>query len=283
MTTIRSQLRTWGSLRLNRNSKRSSPRADRIVQSVSIPVEGVSRPIVVKVASTHAEWQAAFRLVRENYDECGYEPPSTKLLRFTPYHALPDTTVFIAKAAGDVVATFTLVPDNRPLGLPLEGLYEEEVKQLRNQGRRIAEVTSLAANRITQREFVHVYEAMIRLNMQYHVHHGGDTWVLTVNPRHSMFYQRALGCLPLGPRRSYQAVQGHPAEAFWLDCDLMKSNAPEMYTKVFGEPISPDVLRARQMPIDTIRCLAAQSSVWNALDVEQTLGLIARTGNPRCW
>jgi len=237
----------------------------------------------VKVASTPSEWEGAFRLVRQNYLESGYEAPSTKLVRFTPYQALPDTTVFVAKLAGQVVATFTLVPDTHPLGLPLEGLYEDEVAELRRQGRRLAEVTSLAATGLTQREFVHVFTAMIRLLQQYHVRHGGDTWVLTVNPKHSSFYQKTLGFTPLGPRRAYEAVQGHPAEAYWLDKHLMQSSAPKMYEMVFGAALPPEVLSARQMPIDLIRSHAAQSSQCDVLDVDQILSYIERNGNPRRW
>ena len=48
---------------------------------------------------------------------------------------------------------------------------------------------------------------MIKLMMQYHVSHGGDTWVITVNPRHRDFYTRAMGYTALGPPRRYAAVE----------------------------------------------------------------------------
>jgi hypothetical protein len=249
----------------------------------TVQVHGVERPIVVKVASTAAEWEAAFRLVREKYLESGYEAPSTKLLRFTPYHALPDTAVIVAKAGDEVVATFTLVPDTIPLGLPLEGLYEEEVEALRRQGRRLAEVTSLAAANLSQREFVHVFATMMRVMMQYHLRHGGDTWVITVNPRHRNFYCRTYGYAPLGPRRAYEAVQGHPAEAFWVDRHLMQSGAPKQYEEIYERPLPPEVLQATQMPIELIRYLASESSQFDALDVDQILGYVERNGNPRRW
>ena len=75
--------------------------------------------------------------------------------------------------------------------------------------------------------------------MQYHVRQGGDTWVITVNPRHRNYYRKVLGFVPLGPRRSYPAVRDHPAEAFLLDVGLMRANAPAMHREVFGEPL-PD-------------------------------------------
>ena len=35
--------------------------------------------------------------------------------------------------------------------------------------------------------------------MQYHVRRGGDTWVITVNPRHRGFYQKVMGFCRSGP------------------------------------------------------------------------------------
>ena len=82
----------------------------------------------------------------------------------------------------------------------------------------MAEVISLAADsEVTPREFRPIFVTMIRLMMQYHVSHGGDTWVITVNPRHRDFYSKAMGFVPLGPPRPYADVQDHPAEAYMLD------------------------------------------------------------------
>jgi hypothetical protein len=246
-------------------------------------VPGIARGIEVKLARTVPEWEAAFRLVRENYLDSGYESPSPKLFRFTPYHALPDTTVFVAKCGEKVVATFTLVPDARPLGLPLESLYEEEVEALRREGRRLGEVTSLAATDLTQAEFVQVFTTMIRLMLQYHDRQGGDTWVIAVNPRHRAFYCKVMGGVSLGPRRAYKAVGGHPAEAYWVDPRVMAERVPKMHAHIFAEALPLEILTPARMPLDLIRHLAAQSSQFDALDVEQILSYVERNGNPRRW
>ena len=286
MTTTRCRPQPRPSSRPNRNrvSTNSSHGVSRVVQAdpLAVAVADVSRAITVKVASTPAEWRDAFRLVRQNYLESGYEPPSTKLLRFTPYHALPDTAIFVAKLGERVVATFTLVPDCHPFGLPLEGLYEDEVEGLRRQGRRLAEVTSLAATGLSQREFVHVFTALIRLMKQYHLRQGGDTWVITVNPKHSTSIARPW--IPaLGPRRAYEAVQGHPAEAYWLDKHLMQSPAPQNVRTDLRPASGPgrvaskaNANRGDPIPRCSIECR-------EVLDVEQTLAIIERNGNPRRW
>src|SRR4051794_25143846 len=62
-----------------------------------IMVPGVGREIRVKIASGHDELDQAFRLLATNYRARGFESPSPKPFRFTPYHALPGTTTFVAK------------------------------------------------------------------------------------------------------------------------------------------------------------------------------------------
>lgn len=227
----------------------------------AVPVSQVDRGICVQIAAVESEWREAFELVARNYKAAGYEGSASCKVRFTPYHALPDSRTFVAKHENSVLMTMTLVADNRLLGLPLESIYRDEVRALRRQRRRMAEVISLAADeRLRQREFPHVFRALIRLMKQYHVTHGGDTWLITVNPRHATFYTKGLGFEQLGPQRQYAAVQGHPALAYFLDCELMKKNAPKMYETIFGEWLPGDALVAPRMPIRLIRYLCEEAS-----------------------
>ena len=76
----------------------------------------------------------------------------------------------------------------------METIYGPEVAQLRQAGLRPAEAISLADTDLTVREFIQVFKALIKLGMQYHARRGGDNcWIITVNPRHSSFYQKVLG------------------------------------------------------------------------------------------
>jgi hypothetical protein len=226
----------------------------------SVPVAGLGRHIRVKIASERGEFDQAFRLLAARYKARGYDAPSSRAYRFTPHHALPGTVTFVAKHGERVVATFSLVPDNPSLGLPMECIYGQEVEELRRKGRRLAEVTSLAEEGHSPREFLRVFSAMIRVMFQYHVRHGGDTWVITVNPRHRGYYRKTLGFIPLGPRRSYSAVRDHPAEAFMLDVDLLRESVPAKYREIFGEPLPRSVLTATARPADHARHFGAQST-----------------------
>src|SRR5262249_34231498 len=154
------------------------------------------------------EWEEAFQLVADNYRARGYETAAPGKIRFTPYHALPETVTFVAKHDNRVVATMSVVPDNTLLGLPLERIFPDEISALRVSGRRIAEATSLADTDLGLREFIPVFVALIKLAMQYHASQGGDTSVIAVNPRHSSFYKKVIGFVPLGDCRDYPLVQG---------------------------------------------------------------------------
>ncbi len=261
--------------------RRSRTVLDEVVRSV--PVRGTARDIRVRVATDRDSWEAALRLVSENYRAAGYEPPTSTGIRFTPHHALPDTRVFVAEGGGKVLATFTLVPDTYLLGLPMESIYPGEIAQLRQAGRRLAEVTSLAMGDLSLREFLPVFSAIIRLMKQYHICHDGDTWVITVNPRHRNYYTRVLGYVPLGPCKTYSAVQGHPAEAFYVDLALMKANAPRMHQEFFSEWLPREVLSAPPLPGPALRYLAAESSQTSEAAVDDLLGFVKRYGSPRRW
>jgi hypothetical protein len=253
----------------------------RIAQPQAVRVPGLAGEVMVKIASEPDEWEQAFRLVAANYQECGYQATG-RSYRFTPYHALPDTTLFVAKRDGRVVATFSLVADNTLLGLPLESLYAAEVAELRQQGRRLAEVTSLASADLGQREFMHVFTALIKLMKQYHVSRGGDTWVITVNPRHRAFYTKVLGYQPLGECKAYAAVGDAPAEAYMLDRDLMRAKAPAAYERMFGEWLPASVLTGVSLPRPFVRYFWGEAQPAD----ETRLGAILRAaaaGSPRAW
>jgi hypothetical protein len=246
-------------------------------------VPNIARAITVSVASQPAELEEAYRLVAANYQASGYEQPGAKPIRFTPYHALPDTVTFVAKHEGRVVATFSLVPDNHLLGLPLETIYPEEIAALRQGGARLAEVTSFAATGMSLREFSRVFNALIRLMKQHHVRHGGDTWVITVNPTHRTFYTKVLGYVPLGPCRPHPKVQGAPAEAYVLDVDGMRARAPEKFREMFGEPLPAEALPVPRLPVNWVRYFVTQSGQTYDEPLEMLLRYVERVGSPRRW
>jgi hypothetical protein len=246
-------------------------------------VHGIDEEIEVEMASDLPTWEEALELVAENYRKRGYEDPDARGLRFTPYHALPDTAVFVARKAGEVVATLSLVMDNSLLGLPLECIFAPEVHALRQEGRRLLEVTSLADRELRLRHFVPVFVTLLRLSTQFGLRQGADTWVITVNPRHQAFYQRMIGFVPLGPSRPHPSVKGHPALAYKLDVPLLENNAPDMHRQLMGEPLAEEMLRPRQMPPHAIRHLGACSSAVDRSTLDGIMALVHQGAGRRHW
>lgn len=268
-------------LTIFRPAQRSTQRVRRVPRS--IPVKGVSRPIEVKFASTTSEWEQAFHLAAASYQSRGYETPGANRLRFTPYHALPDTATMVAKHEDEVLATFTIVQDNTLLGLPMESVYPAEIDALRKRGRRLFEATTLADSGLNTREFLQVFLTLIKLSMQYHTSQGGDSYAIAVNPRHRKFYTKIVGFVPLGPLRTYAAVQDHPAEAFLLDNHLQRENTPDTYEFMFGEPLPREVLFAPKMPRSLIRRFSHQSIHCDPEEIERILALTEEEGSTRRW
>jgi hypothetical protein len=246
-------------------------------------VPGISRPIQVKMASEQTEWQQAYELLATSYQARGYEAPTAKLLRFTPYHALPDTATFIATMGGQVVATLSVVVDNTLLGLPMESIFRDEVESLRRAGRRVAEGTCLADRGLNVREFIQVFTTLLRFAIQYAAKQGSETWLITINPRHRSFYTRVMGFVPLGPCRSCPSVQDAPAEAYMLDNGLLNANAPKMWQQIFGDDLPEAVLPNPAMPARWVRRFAGQSTQTDRQKIDQILRFIEQLGNPRRW
>jgi len=248
----------------------------------AVDVPGIGRGVKVSLASQKEDFEQVFRLLASNYQTRGYEPASGKPLRFTPFHALPETTVFVAKQGRKVVGTLSLVPDNAILGLPMESVYASEIKSLREDGRNLVEVTSLADRELSIRESVPVLVTLIRVMAQFAAGQGAHTWVITVNPRHRPFYERIMGFIPIGPRKAYPAVQNHPADALAVTMPLLAINAPAMYRQLFGETLPPSVLRPASMSADLVRSFAADSTQTDLTTVDEILLKVEQRAARQC-
>jgi hypothetical protein len=251
--------------------------------SPALVVATGSRAAEIKIAGTEEEWRQAFQLVAEAYRARGYETTQTHGLRLTPFHVLPDTATFIAQHDGRVLATLSLVLDNVLLGLPLECIYPDEIAALRRQGRRLVEVISLADHGLSLHEFLPVFLGLSRLMVQWALRQEADTLVITINPRHRLFYRKVLGFVPLGPRRPHPSVQGHPAEAYKLDEMTMAANAPTMHQLMFGIDLVGQVLAPSPLPPDLARRLARSSSATDEQTVENILQTVRALGSVRRW
>lgn len=164
-----------------------------------------ARPIAadqpqIQMAHTAAELTAAYTLVHDQYIKRGYQTAHPKGVHFTPHFALPTSHTFIASIGPEVVGTLTMVIDGA-FGLPMEKEYPDEIKDLRKQGHRMAELSCLVTRRpkdlpVLLRLFHAVYA--------YALHQQGVTdFCIAVTTEHQSFYQDNLLFEQAGPARPY--------------------------------------------------------------------------------
>jgi hypothetical protein len=174
----------------------------------------------VGLATTRGAHEAAFRLVHDRYVASGYIDPDPSGARVAFHQTLPSTRVFVGREAGRVVATVSLVVDSEH-GLPCDTLYPTELAAMRATHPRLAEVSALAVRDGGSEGYVTV-RALMQCLAVYAVRIAHlDALCITVNPRHTRFYERRLGFEQFGPMRAYDLVKG--AEAVPLRLDLRRA------------------------------------------------------------
>lgn len=120
-------------------------------------------------------------------------------MRVTVYHALPSTSTIIAVWNGRVVGTVSVIRNN-PLGLPLEAVFD--VRPLKTNGKRIAEISALAVAKDFRAQRGIILFPLLKYLYEYCVHFFGvDHMMIAVNPRDSDFYDALLFFEPIQMKR----------------------------------------------------------------------------------
>jgi GNAT superfamily N-acetyltransferase len=156
--------------------------------------------------------------------------------RLSLHNALSATRVFVARSGGRVVGTMTLIADS-PLGLPMDEIYTDELRTLRDAGRNLAEVSALAMDPEYQSSGVAILLRLIRMLVIYAAQTVSDLCI-TVNPHHAAFYRKALHFQDIGGLKQYGKVKGAPAIALRLDLALARSLMSELRD---GHPMISEV------------------------------------------
>lgn len=199
-------------------------------------------PITIKLASSRAEREGAFRLVYNRYLGAGLCGPNPHAMRVTPYHLLPTTTVFVALYQGEVIFTMSVIGDGER-GVPMEGTFPDEIGALRAKGVRFGEVSCLADRRRNMARFLALFTRVARYVLQF-TRQEGMQLVMAVHPRHGRFYERLLGFEQFGGERPYETVLNKPAVGYVLDPARFDARRREQY---FGVPIPAAELRPQPL------------------------------------
>ncbi|HXG02587.1 MAG TPA: hypothetical protein VNO23_04120 [Candidatus Binatia bacterium] len=176
----------------------------------------------VQLATDTAVFDAAFRLVHDQYVARGYMAPAASGRRLSIFNALPSTKVFVLRRCRRVVGTLSLIEDSR-LGLPMDEIYHPELTELRAAGHGLGEVSALALAGGEEARGLRLLMRLVRVMVIYAAHVARlDYLCIAVNPRHRDFYWKVFAFEPFGPTRHYAKVNGAPAVGLRLDLEAFR-------------------------------------------------------------
>lgn len=166
--------------------------------------------IHIRLADSQQHQEATSLLIRKMYGWRGYAVDGDG-------SADGGRITLLAESRGVVVGTMGLCLDGE-LGLPADDHFRSQIDLLRAQGRRLCEPSRLAIDAGMSKR---VFASMIHVSYLYaHVLQGYTDYVIEVNPRHVVFYQRMLGFERVGPQRACRRV-GAPAVLLRLPLSYM--------------------------------------------------------------
>lgn len=203
----------------------------------------------IKIAETLDELTQTFRLIYAEYMEQGYiQAPHPEGLLYSIYNFLPKTCVFIFRSYLDVISTISYTPHTELFGLPMDSLYKDEIDVLRNQGRKVVEIGSLATERSKRGKNVVMY--LYKTIINYALFTGVNDLCLMVNPKHVRFYSDIMLCEPLGEEKFYPSV-GAPAVAMRVNMDEYEERLKLAYgDSEFETDLHAFFLKMNQSPVD---------------------------------
>ena len=128
----------------------------------------------------------------------------------------PNRIVLVIYDLEHAIATATLGLDSE-IGLLADELYKDESDRLRQEGRRLCEMTKLAVEHVVRSK--RVLASLFHIALIYARHlHGRDDCLIEINPRHVRFYEAMLGFEAVGETKTCRRVNA-PARLLRLDLE----------------------------------------------------------------
>ncbi len=183
----------------------------------------------IDVASSIPKRREAWRLVYNAYKAKGYASSNPDSLWYGIHDAIPSTTTLIARQKHCAISTVSIVFDS-PLDLPASELFSDITAQMREEGRRPAEIVSLACREMGRRDNYLVLLHLFKLAyMTARYEEKATDLIITVNPKHVSYYEKKLLFKRVGPVRNYAKVAGAPAVFMCLDLLTAENHYMEVH------------------------------------------------------
>lgn len=161
-----------------------------MVSRVKVPQ--IKNPdIVVRLAETPEEVEAANELVCANYLEVGLWENEEEF-RSNKFCQSDARVTFVMMEKSRVIGTVSVIKDTAD-GLPADTFQPELMRQLRRSGDRMAEISALAMEKSAEQQralVLFLYKMMYQYSFYYL---GVDRFIATTTPKHAAFYQAVCG------------------------------------------------------------------------------------------
>jgi hypothetical protein len=157
----------------------------------------VPEGLTFELARTQEDIEAAFKLLHDTYVEEGFIETQQSGMRVIVQHALPSTSLLVAKLKGRVIGTISVIRDT-PIGLPMEKAFN--ISHLKSHGRRVSELSGLAIHPDFRRNKGENIFFPLTLFATTHAQNscGTDILVWTLYPKQADFYNGIFGSKHLG-------------------------------------------------------------------------------------
>ncbi len=184
------------------------------------------------------EMKEAFSLIYDTYLSSGFQSPDPSSMRISFHSLLPTSSLITVKKSGKVCGTLTIIQESDER-LPINELFNSEIRKIRKKDSLICELCSLAVDTsITRGESRVVLLSLFRKAFILSHHLLGCTDLcMMINPHHCDYYQKEFNFEKIGQVRHYNKVNDAPAVPMRLDlikgAELFKKSNPRLYQYFF--------------------------------------------------
>ena len=177
----------------------------------------------IKIANSLEEREAVFRLAYQVYLDKNYVKKKSNEWLIQNYDFDAETVILMVQDQNKkIVGSVTIVFDGYSK-LPATSIYNDEIRQLRASGNRMAELSRL----VISPDFRNSKEILILLfnYLAIYIHHVRkfNSFIVQVNPRHKNYYKTLLNFEEIGQEKPCPSVQSAPAVLLYLATNKYQS------------------------------------------------------------
>jgi len=162
---------------------------------------GCGPDVVIQRARDASMLRQSYALVHDVFVTQGFIDLHPSRVRLRTVEALPETATFVATVDGQVVAVTSVVPDSPDLGLPSDQSFGEELASLRDEGRRLCEISNLAVNPAYRN--TPVFFELTRCCLAHAMLTGHTDLFIAISPEHARFFEEVFLFDHVGDPRAY--------------------------------------------------------------------------------